>query len=44
MSSPAHVRRPLVAANWKMNLRRADATAYCRRLREAELPANVDVL
>jgi triosephosphate isomerase len=30
--------RPLVAANWKMHLLRADAEALCRRLREG-LPA-----
>jgi triosephosphate isomerase len=31
MSAPTH-RRPLVAANWKMNLLAADAAAFCRRL------------
>jgi triosephosphate isomerase len=31
-------RRPLFAANWKMNLRRADAEAYADRLRR-DLPA-----
>ena len=36
MSSSA-ARRPVFAANWKMNLRRADAEAYADRLRN-ELP------
>jgi triosephosphate isomerase len=31
MSAPTH-RRPLVAANWKMNLLAADAERFCRRL------------
>ena len=31
MSAPTH-RRPLVGANWKMNLLAADAAAFCRRL------------
>ncbi len=31
MSEPTH-RRPLVAANWKMNLLRADAERFCRDL------------
>ncbi len=36
-------RRPLVGGNWKMHLLRADAEAYCERLRgeSAALPADV---
>ena len=29
----AERRRPLIAANWKMNLLKADAAEYCRELR-----------
>ena len=29
----AERRRPLIAANWKMNLLKADAAEYCRDLR-----------
>ena len=37
-------RRPILAANWKMNLLRADAEAFCRDLLRHRLPADVDVL
>jgi len=36
--SAAAPRRPLVAANWKMNHLRADAEAFCRRLLAADSP------
>ena len=36
-------RRPLVAANWKMHLVRAEAAEFCRALLAEELPATVDV-
>ncbi|HEY7214470.1 MAG TPA: triose-phosphate isomerase [Thermoanaerobaculia bacterium] len=43
MLSPAR-RRPLVAANWKMNLLKADAAEYCRDLRRGlAAPPPVDV-
>ncbi|HSU82426.1 MAG TPA: triose-phosphate isomerase, partial [Thermoanaerobaculia bacterium] len=29
----AERRRPVIAANWKMNLLKADAAEYCRELR-----------
>ena len=38
------MRRPLIAANWKMNLRHADAVAYCRRMRDGQIPPGVDVV
>jgi triosephosphate isomerase len=41
MSAPP--RRPLVAANWKMHLVRAEAAAYCRALVAGELAAGVEV-
>jgi triosephosphate isomerase len=31
-------RRPLIAANWKMNMRREEAIAYCARMREVHDP------
>lgn len=37
-------RRPLIAANWKMNLLKADAADYCRDLRRGlSAPPEVDV-
>jgi triosephosphate isomerase (TIM) len=37
-------RRPLVAANWKMNKTNAEAVAYCRDLVAHDLPAQTDVV
>ncbi|MEE2775799.1 MAG: triose-phosphate isomerase [Acidobacteriota bacterium] len=37
-------RTPILAANWKMNLRRDDAVAYCRKLCDGQLPDNVEVV
>ena len=37
-------RRPLVAANWKMNKTNAEAAAYCRDLTAGDLPAHADVV
>ncbi|MEM9556972.1 MAG: triose-phosphate isomerase [Acidobacteriota bacterium] len=45
--SPAVPRRPLIAANWKMNKLRADAESFCRALRAGtggDETAAVDVL
>ena len=39
----AGARTPLVAANWKMHLVTAGATAFCRALLGAERPADVEV-
>jgi triosephosphate isomerase len=39
----AGARTPLVAANWKMHLVTAEATAFCRALLGAERPADVEV-
>jgi triosephosphate isomerase len=40
----AAVRRPLVVANWKMNLRRREATALCAELRRGLDPAGAEVV
>jgi triosephosphate isomerase len=37
-------RRPLVAGNWKMHSRRAEAEAYCRELLAAPPPAGPEVV
>ena len=45
MSDRVTRRRPVFAANWKMNLRRADAEAYAARLRDELDPrADADVV
>ena len=42
--SPERSRRPLVAANWKMNLGKADAAECCRTLKRGlAAPPPVDV-
>ena len=38
------MRTPLIAANWKMNLDRAAAEDYCRRVRDGQLPEDVEVV
>jgi triosephosphate isomerase (TIM) len=37
-------RRPLIAANWKMNKTNAEAAAYCRDFIDRDLPAHADVV
>ena len=37
-------RRPLVAANWKMNKTNAEAAEFCEALRAGDLPSGTDVV
>ncbi len=37
-------RRPLIAANWKMNKTNAEAVAFCNDFRVRDLPASADVV
>ncbi|MCG8460767.1 MAG: triose-phosphate isomerase, partial [Holophagales bacterium] len=40
----AEARRPILAANWKMHLLRADAEAFCQALREGLCETGVDIV
>jgi len=42
VTAAARARTPLVAANWKMHLVAAEATAFCRALLAAERPTRVE--